>query len=463
MENNDNQHVSLQVQQLFDQGHQAANAYAGFNKSQVERVVKAVAEAAAEKAEFYAEWAVRETGFGNVADKTAKNMLCSAHQLEANNIADYVDVQVDKANKLVRVPKPAGVVIALAPSTNPVATVFFKSMISLMSRNAVILCPHPGAKECCTHAAEFLAEVAEKAGAPKGIIQTLRNPSIPLVSELMQSERASLILATGGPAMVRAAYSSSNPAIGVGAGNVACYVHETAELQKAAAQIVVSKSFDNSVPCTCESVVLADQSIADELKQALVGAGAHVVSDAVDEQKLRVLLFPEGKLNPAVIGKSAQWIADQAGIAIDAEAKVIVAEISEVGRHEPMSKEKMFPVLGFIRVDGVAEASRTALAMLDMMGAGHSAVVHANDPNAVVGYGAGLPVCRVTVNAPGVLGNSGMVNGLNASPVIGTGFFGRSSVSENIAPKHLIQWTQLAYPSDPTEVMGEIDKAVAVL
>lgn len=163
MENNDKQNVTLQVQKLFDQAHQAASAYSTYNLDQVEQVVNAVAVAAAEKSEFYAEWAVRETGFGNVADKTAKNQLCSAQQLEANNIADYVTPQVDTEQKLVRVPKPAGVVVALAPSTNPVATVFFKSIISLMSRNAVILCPHPGAKECCTHAAEYLTEVAEQA------------------------------------------------------------------------------------------------------------------------------------------------------------------------------------------------------------------------------------------------------------------------------------------------------------
>jgi len=462
MNNNDNQNVSLQVEQLFDQAHKAAAEYANFDREQVERVVKAVADAAAEKAEFYAEWAVRETGFGNVADKTAKNMLCSAHQLEVNNIADYVDIQVDEASKLVRVPKPAGVVIALAPSTNPVATVYFKSIISLMSRNAVILCPHPGAKECCTHAAEYLAEVAEKAGAPKGVIQTLVNPSIPLVNELMSSDRANLILATGGPAMVRAAYSSSNPAIGVGAGNVACYVHESADLNKVAAQVIMSKSFDNSVPCTCESVVLADRAISDELWQTLGQSGAHLVTGAEEEQ-LRTLLYPEGKLNPNVIGKSAQWIAEQAGFEIDSDAKVLVAEISEIGPGEPMSKEKMFPVLGFKSVESVNEARDSALAMLNMMGAGHSAVVHANEPAIVAQYGIGLPVCRVTVNAPGVVGNSGMVNNLNSSPVIGTGFFGRSSVYENIAPKHLIQWTQLAYPSDPAEEMGDMAAAVSAL
>ncbi|MEH6472941.1 MAG: hypothetical protein V7752_17000, partial [Halopseudomonas sp.] len=257
------------------------------------------------------------------------------------------------------------------------------------------------------------------------MIQVLSEPSIPLVDALMKSDRNNLTLATGGPAMVRAAYSASNPAIGVGPGNVACYVHQSAQLEIAAAQIVTSKSFDNSVPCTCESVVLADATIAARLWQALGQSGAALITDVEQERRLRKLLFPEGRLNPAVIGKSAQWIADQAGVSIDAEAKVIVIEINRVGLEEPHSKEKMFPVLGYIRVAEEEQARATTLAMLEMMGAGHSAVIHANEPGVIVRFGAALPVCRIGVNSSAVLGSSGMINGLEASPVIGTGFFGR--------------------------------------
>lgn len=452
--------TQAEVQRLFDLADKAAAEYAQFDLEAVERITGAVAQAAADKAAYYADWAVKETGFGNVEDKTAKNILTSAKVLESSNIAEYVEPQIDEQKKLIRFPKPAGVIVALAPSTNPVATVYYKSIISLMTRNAVILCPHPGANACCVDAADYLAEVAEKAGAPKGLIQILEQPSIPLVDALMKSDRNNLTLATGGPAMVRAAYSTSNPAIGVGPGNVACYVHKSADLSVAAANIVASKSFDNSVPCTCESVVLADASIADPLWQALGDNGAALISDVNQEHSLRALLFPEGRINPAAIGKSAQWIAQEAGIEIDPAAKVIVMKLDTIGRDEPLSKEKMFPVLGFMRVSDEAQARERAFSMLEMMGAGHSAVIHASDPAVVIRYGDALPVCRVAVNSPGVLGSSGMVNGLELSPVIGTGFFGRSSIDENVAPKHLIQWTQVAYTSDSEESMGNVAQAL---
>ncbi len=454
------QEIQVQVQHLYDTAHQAAADYAQFDLEAVERITTAAVKAATDKAAYYADWAVKETGFGNVEDKTNKNLLCSANVLKTNTVADYVEPQIDEQQKLIRFPKPAGVVVALVPSTNPVATVYYKSIISLMTRNAVILCPHPGAKSCCADAAHHLADAAEKAGAPKGLIQVIEEPSIPLVDALMKSDRNNLTLATGGPGMVRAAYSASNPAIGVGPGNVACYVHESADVTVAAASTVASKSFDNSVPCTCESVVLADDPIADALWQALGENGAATIESSEEESKLRDLLFPEGRVNPAVIGKSAQWIAQEAGVEIPSTAKVIVMKFDAIGYEEPLSKEKMFPVLGFKRVNDEAEARESALAMLEMMGAGHSAVIYANNPAVVIRYSNALPVCRVAVNSPGALGSAGFINNLNAGPIIGTGFFGRSSIDENVAPKHLIQWTQAAYASDSEQPLGNIAEAL---
>lgn len=450
------------VDQMFDTAHRAADAFSTYNKDQVESIVSQVAEAAYQKAEFYAEWSVRETGFGDVGDKHAKNMRCSKGLLDVYSVENYIDPVVDHEKKIISFPKPAGVVVALVPCTNPVATVYYKSMMSLMTRNALILCPHPAAKECCTHAADLVAEAAEQAGAPKGTIQVLREPSIPLVNQLMQSDRTSVILATGGPAMVRAAYSSGNPSMGVGPGNVGCYVHETADLATAAANIVFSNSFDNSLPCTCESVVIADSAISNSLKEALVQENAYFVSGD-EERRLRELLFPADGASQAPIGKSATWIAEQAGFTVPNGTKSLVIEISEIGLYEPVSKEKMFPVLGYITVDGPQQAIETVQAMLAMMGKGHSAVIHANDLQVVARYGAALPVCRIAVNTPGSAGSSGVTTNLTQGAVIGTGFFGRSSVDENVGPKQLIQWTRVAYGKDDTTEFEEVDNVLEKL
>jgi len=460
-ENNQNT-LSHEEEQLFDAAHQAAAAYSSYSRSRVEKVVKAVAAAAAEKAEFYGKLALSETGFGTASSQTEKNQvgLLTAQQ----SLAPFIDPQVDKEKKIVSFPKPAGVVVALIPSTNPVATVYYKVLITLMTRNAVILCPHPGAKECCVHAADFMAEVAVKAGVPQGLIQSVREPSVPLVNQLMQSDRTNLILATGGPAMVRAAYSSSNPAIGVGPGNVACYVHESADLVKTAERIVTSASFDNSLPCTTESVIIADRAIGDALGLEIAKHGAHHVGNPDEVHRLREFLFPEGHMNPKAIGKGAEWIAAQAGVNVPAGTRLLCIEIFTIGEDEPISKEKMFPLVGFIKIDGgIQGAIRTARAMLEMQGKGHSAIIHTKDPEVAARYGAALPVCRITVNASGHTGTAGVVTNLITGAVVGTGFFGRSSIDENVGPKHLIQWTRLAYNKDPDEVMGDIDGAIATL
>ncbi len=462
MSENNTKTISPEEQQLFDVAHRAAAAYSVYGRSRVEKIVQAVAEAAAEKAEFYAEWAVRETGFGDVPSKTQKNqvgLLCAQQDL-----APFIDPQIDAEKKIVSYPKPAGVIVALIPSTNPVATVYYKVIIALMTRNAVILCPHPGAKECSVHAADLMEEIAVKAGAPAGLIQSVRQPSVPLVNQLMQSDRTNLILATGGPAMVRAAYSSSNPAIGVGPGNVACYVHESADLAKTAERIVFSASFDNSLPCTTESVVIADRAIADSLVMGMIKQGAYQIEKTDEVRRVREFLFPEGHMNPKAIGKSAEWIAEHSGVAVPVGTKLLGIEIFTIGEEEPISKEKMFPLVGFFKNDGgVQGAIRAAQAMLAMHGKGHSALIHTNNPEVAARYGAGLPVCRIPVNTPGVTGSSGVETNLITGAVIGTGFFGRSSIDENVGPKHLIQWTRLAYNNDPAEVMGDIDGAIASL
>jgi acetaldehyde dehydrogenase/alcohol dehydrogenase len=426
----------------------------------VSRIIQAVADAALETADFYSEWAVRETGKGRPADKSIKKIV-TAKQFKAANVADYVRFKVDTEKKMVCFPKPAGVVLTLIPVTNPVSTVVFKTLTGMITRNAVVLCPHPAAKDCSIDAADHFIRVAEAAGAPKNAIQVLRTPSVPLVNQLMSDERTNVILATGGPGMVRAAYSSSNPALGVGPGNVPVYVDRTADVAKAADRIVRSLGFDNGMPCTTESVAIADAPIADQLFEEMGRAGAYMITDAAEREKLRAYMYPGAKFNPDVIGKDASWIAAKAGFSVPESTLILGVQIDSIGKHEPFSKEKLCPVIGFIRVSNGEEGIKTALDMLNLMGAGHSAVIHANDPELIASYGAAVPVCRVSVNTGGVLGSSGNTTNLFASSVIGTGFFGRSSVDVNVGPDQLLQWTRVAYNKDPAEAFGDMESAAA--
>jgi acyl-CoA reductase-like NAD-dependent aldehyde dehydrogenase len=448
------------LDELYDTAEAAAGEFASYTLQQVETIVHAVANAAADRAEFYADWAVRETGYGSVAAKTAKNIATSTGIVENYNLADYVSPKIDHQKKMIAIPKPAGVVIAPMPCTNPIMTVNFKVIANLIARNSVILCPHPAAKECCVDAALFLAEVAEKAGAPKGCIQILKVPSIDLVGQMMRSPRTSLIMATGGPDLVHAAYSSGNPAVGVGPANVPCYVHESADVQRAGISAVIGNSFDNSLPCTCESVVIADNAIGDELKAAIAGNGGWF-AEGDDAQKLRNFLFPNGASNPAALGKSPQWMGKQSGVEVPDSAQSIVFEIDHIGVDEPVSLEKMFPVLGFLRIDGGAEEGiTTALTMLNIMGKGHSAVIHSEDPQVVADYSMAMPVCRLSVNTPGMTGSAGMTTNLCPTGAVGTGFWGGSSTDENIGPQHLVQYTYVAYDNDDSIVMGNIEEAL---
>ena len=262
---------------MLQRAEWAALAFARYDKAAVDRVVQAAAQAGAAKAREYAEWAVRETGFGVARHKILKNITCSTGIVERYRDHDYVTPRFDPTAKIVEVPRPAGVVLALTPSTNPVATVFFKSLLALMTRSVAIISPHPLARECCADAARTLADAAVAAGAPDGVIQVVDQPSVPLINALMTDERTSVIVATGGAAVVRSAYSSGTPAIGVGPGNVPVLVDATADLAKAAKRIVESKSFDNSILCTNESVLIVEESAADTLLRHMKREGAYLL------------------------------------------------------------------------------------------------------------------------------------------------------------------------------------------
>lgn len=440
---------------MLDRARWAAQEFRQIGSEAVGRIVAAVAEAAHANAQKYAEWAVRETGYGVVEHKRQKNEACSRGLIERYKGQDFVKPRIDAASKTVALPRPAGVLLALLPVTNPVATLYFKTLLALMTRNAIVISPHPGARTCCADAARMLAKVASDAGAPDGAIQILSDPNIPLVEMLMRDRRVDLIVATGGPAVVRAAYSSGNPAIGVGPGNAPAVVDESADAKAAAERIVGSKSFDNSILCTNESAVIAVGKAADPLLAAMRAARAHVCSEE-ETEKLRQVLFPEGRFNLDALGKDAPIIAGMAGFQAPG-ARILVAPVASVRPEELLAREKLCPVLAFTRAGDFDEAIALSRLMMRDNGRGHSAAIHSNVEEHILRFAAAVPALRTVVNVGCSLGAAGYESHLGPSMTIGTGFAGGSSLAENLGPQHLLQIARIAYGSAVAVPFGNFE------
>ncbi len=439
--------MQAQANMVLERARWAAQVFQRYDRDLTLRIAEAVARVAHANAGKYADWAVRETGFGVAAHKKLKNELSSVPLVEYYRDHDFVTPQLEDGGRIIKVPKPAGVIFALVPSTNPIATIYFKLLSALMTRNAIVISPHPAAREGSVDAVKTLAQAAEDAGAPEGVIQAIENPTIPLVDEFMKSDKTDVILATGGTPMVRAAYSSANPAIGVGPGNAPVLVDDTVDLRSAAKHIVESKSFDNSVLCTNESVVITLDSVASSLKQALSSAGCHICSpEEVD--KLRRYLFHERGFNVEALGMDASWIAKQAGLKGIGNAKILVTPIDKIGVGEELSREKLCPVLAMYSARSLTQAITQARAVLRYTGAGHSAAIHSSNNQTILDYAAAVEAYRVVVNAPCSQGASGFATDLPPTFTVGTGFFGRSSIGENIGPNHLVNWTRIAWHAD---------------
>lgn len=439
--------TGFHARQMVEKARWAAEAFSGLGRAEVLRIAKAAGEAGYAQAQRYAQWAVEETGFGVVEHKTIKNQACSRGLYEHYKDQDFTGIKLDAERKILEIARPAGVVFALTPSTNPVATVFYKIMLCLLSRNAVIISPHPMAKACCADAAKRLAKAAEDAGAPDGVIQVIEEPSLPIVETVMKSDRIDVILATGGSPVVRAAYSSGNPAIGVGPGNVPAYVDETAEVAQAAKALADSKAFDNGILCTNESAIIAHGAIADGLAQELKRNGCHICSQE-ERDRLEKTLFPNDKFDISLIGKAAELIAQKAGFRVPPRTRVLVAPLERIGDDYPLSREKLCPVIG-LHVAATRDAAMIACrAMTRRSGGGHSASIHARDPQIILRFGEEMNVLRIGVNVGNSLGAAGFETHLAPTMTIGTGYFGRSSVAENIEPRHLVQWVKMAWNKD---------------
>lgn len=439
---------------LVARAQPAAQALARIEPAEAWRIAERVCRACEDRAEHYARLAVEETGIGRVQDKLFKNLLASRDLLAFYRHTVLGGMKVDEERKMLLVGRPAGVVMGLVASTSPIATLYFKVLSCLMSRNAIILSPHPLALRCSIDAAEYLREVACEAGAPADAIQIQKMPALEATHAMMRNRGVNLILATGGTPMVRAAYSSGTPSLGVGPGNVPVYVDASADVALAVDETMAAKTFDYGSACTTPSALFVHQAVEADFSARMQRAGAFYCN-AEQQQRLESFAFPEGRLNPKIVGRSAAWIAQQAGLYGAEQATVLVGTLGEVSRASPMAKEKLSPILGFKRVDDRAQAISEARAMLAVSGAGHTAGIFSEDLETIALWGGTLDVNRTVVNKGTSMGGIGAGTGLAPTFTIGTGFAGRSSIAENVGPEHLINWKKIAFPTETTALRRE--------
>ena len=436
-----------EVRELVDAAAKAQQLLQDMDQEMIDRIVEAMAKAAADHAEELARLAVEETGFGNVPHKIKKNVFAAQRVWEAIRELRTIGIlREDEENQVWDVGVPVGVVAGIVPSTNPTSTVIYKALISLKAGNTIVFSPHPHAVRCSLRAVEILSAAAEKAGCPKGAVGCITLPTMDAVEELMKHRQVRLILATGGGAMVRAAYSSGTPAIGVGAGNGAAYLHPDCELSQAVSHIVQSKTFDNGVICASEQSIILQRKNAAEAETELLRQGCVILS-AVDSKKLAALLFrSNGTINPKIVGKTAAEIAEMADLAFEARAaKVLLARENGVGTEFPYSMEKLCPVLGLYTVEDEDAALKLACEILRHEGSGHTFVIHAKDETVVRRFAMKVPVSRFLVNTPAALGGIGATTGLFPALTLGCGAVGGSSSSNNIGPLDLINIRRVAW------------------
>lgn len=431
---------------LAKQAAQAQQKLCRMSQQQLDAITEAVAAAFQASAGELAQMAVEETGFGNVKDKTTKNIFASKQVLDAIRPMKTIGVlKEDPKEKLWEIGVPMGVIAAIVPSTNPTSTVCYKAMIALKSGNTIVFSPHPKAIRCTLKAADIIARAAEQAGAPAGSVSCLSIPSMAGCQELMGAEYTRLILATGGPAMVKSAYSSGKPAIGVGAGNGPAYIHRSANVEKALSCIVESKTFDNGTVCASEQSIIVEKDMEQQVRKVAAGMGCYFMSTEEAGALAKLLFRPTGALNPEIVGKSAVFLAEKAGFKVPDFTKVLIAREQEAGPTRPYSMEKLCPVLAFFVMDNEDAVLQKAIEVLTHEGSGHTFALHAEDMEVVRKFALQIPVSRFLVNTPAALGGIGATTGLFPALTLGCGAVGGSSSSNNISPLDLINIRRVAW------------------
>ncbi|MFC7392349.1 acetaldehyde dehydrogenase (acetylating) [Scopulibacillus cellulosilyticus] len=443
----DNDLVSIQeMRQAVQRAKEAQQAYLKFSQQQVDEIVKKVADAAYAKSYELAEMAVEETGMGVIEHKKIKNEVASRDVYES--IANEKTVGIineDKNNKVVEIAYPYGVIAAIIPTTNPTSTAIFKTLIALKTKNAIVVSPHPYAVKCTAEALKICSEAAVEAGAPDGLIGWISKPTMDATSQLMKHQDVALILATGGGGLVKAAYSSGKPAYGVGPGNVPAYIEKTAKVDKAVKMIIDSKTFDNGTICATEQALIVDRNIKEMAVRELKNNGAYFLNADEKQQLEKVITLAPGKLNPKIVGRSAEVIAEMAGISVPADTRLLIAEETKIGKNIPFSIEKLAPIFPLYIVNDKEEAKKVCVDLLNLGGRGHSLALHTNNDQVAREFALIMPVSRMLVNTLSSVGAVGGTTGLKPSLTLGCGSFGGNITSDNLTAKHLINIKRMAY------------------
>ena len=435
------------LDQIVSKVKDAQRIYATYTQEQVDKIFRAAAIAAAQNRIPLSKMAVEETGMGVMEDKVIKNHFASEYIY--NQYKDTKTCGVlsdDDAFGFRQVAEPIGIIAGIIPTTNPTSTAIFKSLLALKTRNGIVFSPHPRAKKCTIEAAKIVLNAAVEAGAPEGIIGWIDNPTMPLSSALMHHKDINLILATGGPGMVKAAYSSGKPAIGVGAGNTPVVIDATANIKMAVSSVIMSKTFDNGMICASEQSVIVEDPVYDAVKEEFINRGCYFVTGK-DRKKLAETIVVNGKLNSGIVGQSAEKIAEMAGIKVPAGTKILIAEAKEVNDDEPFAREKLSPVLGFYRAKDFKSAADLAKDLILYGGAGHTSVLYTDEANEDhIDYFKDMPTARTLINMPSSQGAIGDVYNFKLAPslTLGCGSWGGNSVSENIGVKHLMNVKSVA-------------------
>lgn len=430
---------------------EAFEAFQGVTQEQANTIVHAMAVAAEAASAELARLAVDETGYGIYEDKILKNLYNAkfvAHVMLQMRTLGVL--WVDEPNRVTAIGAPMGVLAGIIPVTNPTSTTIFKCLAAVKSGNAIVCAPHPRAVKCCVRTVEIMAAAAERAGAPKGLLDCLSGGQLSATRELMAHRDIALVMATGGAGMVRAAYSSGKPTLAVGAGNVPVYIHRSvADVSEAALMVVTSKAFDNGTACVAEQTVVLDEPIADAALKAFEQHGT-VFLGAEQQAMLAELIFvgDSGTLNPNAVGQSAVEMARRIGAAVPSATKVLGAVLTEVGPRAPLSAEILGPVLSFYRAADVEAARARCAEVLAFGGAGHTLGIHGAD-EAVIASLSSLPTSRIVVNTPSLIGGMGFSAGTDPSFMLGTGTWSGSIVSDNVTPMHLINIKRVAHENRP--------------
>ncbi len=442
---------SADVNRAVNQVRQAQQAYAEFSQDQVDKVISAMHEVCMLNLERWARMAHEETGYGTVADKTMKN------RFGADDVYRYIRpmktvgfISADPAQGVYEVASPMGVVAAVIPSTNPTSTAIYKILISLKARDGIVLSPHPSAKGCIKAVADVMHDAAVAAGAPRGIIACLPNPSIQDTQALMKHPGTNVILATGGMGLVNAAYSSGKPSYGVGPGNVPAFIERTASLRKAVKDVLTGKSFDWGTICASEQSVIVDAPLADRAKDEFTRWGGHFVSER-EKALLEVLMVDKnGTLNPKVVGRSPQMIGQMAGFPVPDGVRALLVPEEGVGRDYPLSLEKLSPVLSYYVADGWEAGCLRCIEVLTYGGLGHTLCLHTQDVEIIRQFALRKPVFRILINTPGTHGAIGYTTNLPPAMTLGCGALGNNITSDNITPLHLMDRKRVAYEVRPS-------------